>query len=139
MPRRNPALPTLSRDASDRYWELVTGGSPRLEGLVAALLPGRRLGFELARCNHHEDRAGVVCALTALAAAAGAHVAVGDPVDGDIMLPPLEAWGAAVSGAQAWLEPILRANLARVRSSARSHANHRSARVAGVEGPWRSL
>jgi hypothetical protein len=130
------ALPKLSRDASDRYWELVVGRSRRLEALISGLLPGRRLITNLSLCSNHEDRAGIVCSVTALATATGSHVAVGDPADGDIILPPTDAWGVELQGARSWLEPILRQNVATVRASRTAHANHRNARVANAAGLW---
>jgi predicted nuclease with RNAse H fold len=123
-------IPKLSRDASDRYWELVVNNSTRLEALISRLLPGRRLLTALPNCTHHEDRAGVVCAATALATAFGHHVAVGDPFDGDIILPPTDAWGANITGGNSWLEPVLRQNVSVVRTAGNGHANHRDARVA---------
>ncbi len=58
-----------------------------LDGLLARLLPGRRLAGSVLGVTNHDDRAALVCALTSLCVAAGDYVAVGDE-DGWIMLPP---------------------------------------------------
>lgn len=130
------ALPKLSRDASDRYWELLVEKSDRLVHLIGSLLPGRRLDGDLTKCTHHEERAGVVCAVTALATVAGVHIAVGDPVDGDIVLPPASAWGSGPRGGSPWLELTLRANVCAVRASRKGHPNHQGARVTKHSGVW---
>lgn len=92
------------------YPALAAGG--RLDALVRALLPGRRVAGCWADVRHHEDRAALACALTALGVAAGRHVAVGG-ADGWVVLPPVERWGRDDAGAP-WAEPVLRANVAAV-------------------------
>lgn len=129
-------LPVLARDASDRYWEVVVKQSDRIDRLIRHLLPTRRIRDTLQECGNHEKRAGVVCALTALCVAAGEHVAVGDPVDGDIMLPPYSTWGVGWHRPDSWLEPVLRANVCTARISQKAHHNHKQGRVATVSGPW---
>ena len=64
------SLTVLKRDASDRYWDTLVRDSDRLIRLIEHLLPGRRLDYELRECIDHEHRAGVICALTALAVSA---------------------------------------------------------------------
>lgn len=93
-------LPSLSRNATDRYWDCCA--SAQLPALLSLLLPARTPQFSVSSIEHHDDRAGLVCALTALSVAAGSHVAVGAARDGDIMLPPAGVWGRDASG-QAWL------------------------------------
>ncbi len=68
------------------YCYLARSGS--LLKLVQRLLPGRGLatGFEIV--THHDERAAVVCALTALCVTAGDYTVVGDNEDGWIVLPP---------------------------------------------------
>ena len=122
-------LPELRRDASDRYWEVVVHHTPRLEEIIAHLLPDRALTSNLRSCIDHEHRAALICALSALAVATGEYVAVGDPFDGDIVLPPQERWGASSPGGDAWMTRTLRSNLDRVRAVGRNHANHRHARI----------
>ena len=58
-----------------------------LNSLIEHLLPGRHLAQTFSTITNHDDRAAVVCALTALAVAAGDYVVVGDE-DGWIVLPP---------------------------------------------------
>ena len=80
------ALAASRADRSDVFFRhLVEGGA--LEGLLAHLLPGRGLALPLNGVTDHDDRAALVCALTALCVAAGNYAAVGD-VDGWIVLPP---------------------------------------------------
>ena len=124
-----PELPALKRNATDRYWQVLVDRSDRLTSVLERALPGKRPGIDLAAVRDHEQRAGVVCAMTALAVAAGRYVAVGDPADGDIILPARSEWGLAADGTVAWLEPVLLSNLASVRTARTCHANHRDARV----------
>ncbi len=83
----NPSQLEVRRgDRSDRFYRhLVETG--RLRALIDHLLPGRRPTRDLAEVVNHDDRAALVCALSALAVAAGDFVAVGDE-DGWIILPP---------------------------------------------------
>lgn len=129
-------LPTLRRDAVDRYWETAAVQSDLLGKLLNLLLPGRELQFNLKDCTNHEHRAGVICALTALTVVEGLHVGVGDPIDGDIILPPLNSWGAASNGSASWVERELRLNLPKVRASRRSHLNHQQVRLIVDTGQW---
>jgi hypothetical protein len=74
---------------SDSYYvHLAEEG--RLDALTASLLPGRRREGDFSEVTNHDDRAALVCALTALGVAAGEFVAVGDLEHGWIMLPPRE-------------------------------------------------
>jgi predicted nuclease with RNAse H fold len=122
-------LPQLRRDASDRYWETTVLKASLLEQLVNLLLPGRRLQFDLSACTNHEHRAGVVCALTALTVVVGLHVGVGDPVDGDIILPPRNSWGIANTSSSSWMEMEILSNVPKVRASPTSNLNHHHARI----------
>ena len=68
-----------------------TGG---LQALIDSFLPGCRTMAAWDTVTNHDDRAALVCALTALCVAAGDYVAVGDQ-DGWIVLPPrqfIQAW-----------------------------------------------
>ena len=65
-----------------------------LARLVSDLLPGPRLACSFDAVTNHDDRAAVVCALTALCVAAGRYSAVGDQ-QGWIVLPPrdfIQSW-----------------------------------------------
>lgn len=73
-------------DRSDTFFQyLVTQGV--LSALIAHCLPDRQLVRDLASVVNHDDRAALICALSALCVAAGDFVAVGDD-DGWIILPP---------------------------------------------------
>lgn len=88
-------------DRSDRYFvHLVeTGG---LKALLSFLLPGRKLQGPLENVTDHDERAGVICAISALCVAQDQFVAVGDS-DGWIILPPK-------SFIQQWAWPKLESN-----------------------------
>lgn len=73
-------------DRSDRYFQHLTEAGV-LQGLLDHLLPGRAMSQSLSGVTNHDDRAALVCAVTALAVAAGDYTAVGD-ADGWIVLPP---------------------------------------------------
>ena len=86
---------------SDRYYTaLVAGG--RLERLLNHHLPGRRLAAPLDSVRNHDDRAALVCAITALGIVGQDYCAAGD-AQGWIILPP-RAFIAR------WALPILRDN-----------------------------
>lgn len=70
---------------SDRFFDaLVSNGG--LERLLNHFLPNRSY-VSLGTITNHDDRAGFICALTAMAVAANDFSAVGDD-DGWIILPP---------------------------------------------------
>lgn len=99
------------RARSDSYFLKLTGDGRgcRLEGLVRRLLPGRTLGFAACDIRNHDDRAALVCAVTALCVARGSYVAVGDD-HGRIVLPPRAEDGGP--GLQDWAWTILAAGAA---------------------------
>jgi hypothetical protein len=99
---QQPASVVASRsDRSDVYFRfLATDGT--LQRLALHLLPGRRLCGSLDAVTNHDDRAALICALTALCVATGDFTAVGDS-DGWIMLPPPGFTGA-------WARADLEAN-----------------------------
>jgi len=125
-------LVPLKRNASDVYWRSLVELSNKLSCHFGQLLPGRTLRVDLASITHHDHRAGLVCALTALSVALDRHVAEGDAVDGDIMLPAQADWGLSATAPGVWLEPVLRANLATVRTGKGAHRNHKNARITGL-------
>lgn len=95
---------------SDSYFERLTTDQrgDRLSGLVALLLGGRPLRNPLQVFRNHDDRAAIVCAITALCVAAQRYTAVGDD-NGYIILPPAVPRGEC--GLQPhWLE-MIRANV----------------------------
>tara|TARA_R110002124_G_scaffold114535_44_gene269649 strand:+ start:15436 stop:16254 length:819 start_codon:yes stop_codon:yes gene_type:complete len=87
---------------SDRYFELLAGNG-LLADLLASLLPGRHAVTSVQALRNHDDRAALICALTALGLAAGDYCAVGD-AQGWIVLPPLRFIAP-------WAQALLRANL----------------------------
>jgi hypothetical protein len=97
------AVAARRADRSDTFYRaLVAHGA--LTGLLAHLLPGRSLDLPLAGVTNHDDRAALVCALTALCVSAGDFTAVGD-ADGWIILPPRRcvqnwAWADLVANAR---------------------------------------
>ncbi|MDQ7838931.1 MAG: DUF429 domain-containing protein [Thermodesulfobacteriota bacterium] len=129
-------LPSLRRNASDAYWRGLVVQSGRLLQLMGSLLPGRKPSCELCTFINHEDRAAFVCALSALSVLSQRHVAVGDPYDGDIILPPRIWWGKASIGTNPWMEVVLRDNLASVRRSRNGSKHHGDARVVLHAGEW---
>ena len=76
-----------SEKRSDQYFaHLARKG--RLDRVLKGLLPGRRPAQSLATVVDHDERAALVCALTALCVVAGDFTAVGDDQNGWIVLPP---------------------------------------------------
>lgn len=73
---------------SDRYYVALTGDGT-LERLVGHHLPGLRLEQSFQSVTNHDDRAALVCAITALGVACNDYTAVGD-ADGWIILPPAQ-------------------------------------------------
>lgn len=57
--------------------------------------------------GHHEEQAGIVCAVTAVCAWQGKYVAVGEPAGGYFFLPPWTLW-------QDWAKSALKASRRRV-------------------------
>lgn len=47
---------------------------------------------ELSTNSHHEEQAGLICALTAVCVYRGSYVAVGEPIGGYLFLPPWNMW-----------------------------------------------
>lgn len=74
------------RKRSDFFYRHLVAGET-LQNLIRFCLPGRVIINDLADVTNHDDRAAVVCALTALCVARGDYTAVGDH-QGWIILPP---------------------------------------------------
>jgi len=104
-----------------------------LERLLSGFLPGRDLEFNIADVLDHEKRAGIVCALTALCVACRSYVGVGDPVDGNIILPPAASWGKTRDGQGRWMDRALRESLFKVRGRSGVHPNHAFASITRAE------
>jgi hypothetical protein len=103
--------PTQRRHWTDALYPWLVERA-KLDGVMRLLLPGHRLAASWGEVTHHEDRAALACAVTALGVAAGRYVAVG-AADGWVALPPAEAWGRGADGG-AWAERALRGNVATV-------------------------
>lgn len=76
---------------SDVYYSHLLGRAPTppkdlLSALLADLLPGRAIAQDPATVTDHDERAALVCALTALSVVSARYVAVGDEADGFITL-----------------------------------------------------
>lgn len=63
------------------------------------------LWHELSSNNHHEEQAGLICALTAVCVLKNSYVAVGEPQGGYLFLPPWNMWAD-------WAQEGLRRNRA---------------------------
>jgi hypothetical protein len=91
------SLNTRRGDRSDTFYQHLAA-SGGIERLLRHMLPGRALREPLSTVTNHDDRAALVCALTALCVAARDYTAVGDE-DGWIVLPPASlqpAWARAL-------------------------------------------
>lgn len=110
---RNNLPEEKTRAKSDIYWSALirTGG---LQSYLSKLLPNRA-GPDLATFVDHDQRAAIVCALTALCVSVGRFAAVGDPVDGFIVLPAVSDWGIDQSDRVSWAEMTIRKNIVTVR------------------------
>ncbi|WP_296820472.1 hypothetical protein [Brevundimonas sp.] len=81
-------------DRSDTFFEMLADTA--LTALLNELLPSRELRRPFSAATNHDDRAAIVCAMTALCVAEGRYSAVGDD-DGWIILPPrpfLQPWAS---------------------------------------------
>lgn len=96
---------------SDAYFDHLIGpdspAPPRpttnhLLELLQRLFPARTVAARLGEITDHEERAAVVCAVTAACVAVRHYVAVGDPTDGYIILPPVADGGRAGMSPWAW-------------------------------------
>jgi len=96
------ALKARRGDRSDTFFDhLAIAGV--LNQLLEHCLPGRSPSVDPITVTNHDDRAALVCALTALCIGSGDYTAVGDE-DGWIVLPPasfVRAWAIAALDANA--------------------------------------
>jgi hypothetical protein len=81
----NPSVLSPRRENRSDIFYFHLDQSDGLLDLLHHLLPGRAIRFDTIK--DHDERAALVCALTALCVAAGEYTAVGDD-DGWIVLPP---------------------------------------------------
>jgi len=119
---------TLKRNASDIFWRTISGDAGALRSLCSRLLPECTFATSFEAIINHDEIAGAVCALTALSVKCGLYVAVGDPIAGDIILPPLCVWGTDALGAP-WLREVLDAALVHSSRLAAMRTGFRDARI----------
>lgn len=105
-----PVRPSKRRCWTDCLFPLV---NRRLDEIIQTVLPGRQF-TTVAAMSGHEAVAALTCAITALVAAAGRCIAVGDPTDGYIVLPPMYFWGLSANREERWAKRELRNNLCRL-------------------------
>ena len=121
---------SLNRNASDVFWMVAVDLETYLHKLIESLAPDRTLETPLESVVDHDHRAALLCALAVLCAHQNRYVLSGDPVDGDIILPPHEFWGDGPNGAsEPWAETALRKSVAAVRWNKGKFPNHDKARV----------
>jgi len=123
----NPAILTARRgDRSDKFFVHLNESGGLLE-LLQHLLPGRTTK-SFAKVSNHDDRAALICALTALCIVSGDYTAIGD-ADGWIILPPARlirpwAWSLLHQNAQygglEWRNPRSKAGALLLHSTSRS-------------------
>ena len=127
----------LKRNASDIFWLIALNEGRYLERLIQSLAPDRRLETPLEDVTDHDHRAALICALAVLCSHRNQYVLSGDPVDGDIILPPHQFWGEGPDGSpQPWAETALRKSVEAVRFNPRNFPNHEKARVLRNGEPW---
>jgi hypothetical protein len=80
------SLGAVRKNRSDKFFEALSNDGTLL-GLLSYLLPHRRPVSDLDKVKNHDDRASLVCAITALGFAIGKYCAVGGK-NGWIILPP---------------------------------------------------
>jgi hypothetical protein len=117
---RDPASVVAQRDNRSDVFYCHLAASGALSRLMTHLLPGRSPALSLHDVANHDDRAALVCALTALSVAAGDFTAVGD-ADGWTVLPPrlfVRSWARADLEANAREEKQLACHYQTTRHSA---------------------
>ena len=118
---------------TDELWKMaIKKGS--LKRLVQTLAQNKRIENPLESITNHDHRAAFICALAALCVARKQYVAVGDPDDGHILLPPSEFWAPELStDDRPWAEVTLRENINTVRKAGGHFAK---AQILGNGMPW---
>jgi hypothetical protein len=95
------SLGAVRRNRSDKFFEALSDDGT-LISLLSHLLPRRRVTRNLGGVKNHDDRASLVCAISALGFAVGKYCAVGGE-NGWIILPPQVF-------IQQWAHDLLRKN-----------------------------
>ena len=110
---------------SDAFWKKAVREG-YLKHLVETLAPQKSLETPLESTKNHDHRAAFICALAALCVAKNQYVAVGDPEDGHIMLPPFQLW-------QPWARDALHRN---IETMGKNSSDHKNAQVLSNGIPW---
>lgn len=118
---------TRKKKTSDIFFELLAADGT-LGRLLRHLLPGRNVRFDVQSIRNHDDRAALVCAISALCVAAGEYTTVGDS-DGWIILPPQ-------SFVQPWAREIFESN---ARSFSHFGPNRKKIRLGLCNGMYPSF
>ena len=106
---------TEQEKKSDQFWRVAVEDDLLLRDLIKHLVPQTAPDKSLVTISNHDHRAAFVCALAGLCVAKNRYVSVGDPVDGNICLPPFNEWG--VEFGDRWGEVALRKNLPSLRAN----------------------
>ena len=80
------SIGAIRKNRSDKFFEALNSDGTFLS-LLRYLLPGRRTLRDLGGVKNHDDRASLICAISALGVAVGKYCAVGGS-NGWIILPP---------------------------------------------------
>lgn len=80
------SIGAIRKNRSDKFFEALSSDGTFLR-LLAYLLPGRKILRNFGDVKNHDDRASLVCAMSALGVAIGKYCGVGDN-NGWIILPP---------------------------------------------------
>ena len=118
----------LGRGKSDRFWELAVRRG-LLKSLVLHLAAQTRLGEPIDTIKDHDHRAAFLCALAAMCVTKNKYVAVGDPEDGHIILPPCDVWPLDADSQTSWAKSELQQNMAKVRENKADRPNHHLAQA----------
>ena len=126
----------LGRRKFDRFWNhLLKCGFP--DNLIELVSPQAQMDQCVNAITDHDQRAAFVCALAALCVSKGRYVAVGDPEDGHIIMPPAEVWGHESTSGNSWVEEVLLGNVLRIRKNQRRYPRHANAEVIRDGQHWR--
>lgn len=101
----DPPMRQKNKARSDQFYVALCKDG-KLGALMAYLLPNYRYRTDFASITNHDDRAALICALTALCVHQRKYAAIGDPEDGYMILPPLKLWSR-------WALLTLRENIAK--------------------------
>ncbi len=116
--------------ASDLFFAYAAARGT-LSRILGDLLPARRCLLNPFRVTNHDERAALICALTALCVAADQYVMAGDPTDGSIFVSPKKYWGRDGAG-RIWGEVELRENAKSITEAAHKKSKLTRARYCRI-------